>query len=92
MIVFELIVLWIINSFKWFSYWLGISFVYFLFSKDVPFSNNTISKKDIIQCLLLVQPLAIANIFNHYEIEGKLVFIVCAFAAIPGLISVCKHN
>lgn len=92
MIIFEIIILWIFNSFKWFSYISGAALLYFGFSKEKIRADEIFNHFAAVTLILWAQPMALANIFNHYNIEGKLCATICAFATIPGLVATIKFN
>lgn len=92
MIIVEVIILWVINSFKWFAYISGFALLYFSFSKEKIRTDEIFNHFAAITLILWAQPMALANTFNYYGIEGKIVAIFGALSAIPALVATIKLN
>jgi len=86
MIIFSVIITWIINSFKWFSYFCGASLLCYLFSKDKSKIDTSINAHTIIQILLLAQPIAVAYTFSQLGVEGKFPLYISCLFGIPFVI------
>ncbi|MBE5813145.1 MAG: hypothetical protein E7314_05790 [Clostridiales bacterium] len=89
--IISILFIWLTNSFKWFAYLVGIALIYYYFSKEKHNIDNTFNNLFVIQALLLTQPIAIANVLNHYNVQGQLVAFIVTLAFIPGIISLCIH-
>ena len=82
----EILLTWLIESFKWFSYLVGASLIFYLFSKDKYKIDATFSFNIVIQFILFAQPIAVANVFSHFSIQGKLPLYISMLFTIPFLV------
>ena len=69
--IFTVIIIWITNSFKWFSFLVGASLILYLFNKEKNENSNIFTRKHIIEALLIIQPIAVGATFTHLVLTPK---------------------